>query len=136
MNVEQVELIRQSLVQVHPIADQIARSFYARLFEVTPVLRKLFPSDMDRQGAMLMTSLELAVSNLDDPASVLPALRALGDRHLSYGVRPEYYPLAKEAYLFALERHLGDTLTPAQKEAWEAAFDALTQAMIRVTETY
>ena len=135
MNVEQVELIRQSLIQVHPIADQIARSFYARLFEVTPILRGLFPGDMNRQGAMLMTSLELAVSNLDDPASVLPALRALGDRHLSYGVRPEYYPLAKEAYLFALEKHLGDTLTLAQKEAWEAAFDALTQAMIRVTET-
>jgi hypothetical protein len=64
MNVEQVELIRQSLIQVHPIADQIARSFYAHLFEVTPHLRNLFPGDMNRQGAMLMTSLELAVSNL------------------------------------------------------------------------
>jgi hemoglobin-like flavoprotein len=135
MNVEQVELIRQSLIQVHPIADQIARSFYAHLFEVTPHLRKLFSGDMNRQGAMLMTSLELAVSNLDDPASVLPAIQALGERHVSYGVKAEYYPLAKEAYLWALERHLGETLTPAVKEAWEMAFDALTQAMIHATET-
>jgi hemoglobin-like flavoprotein len=135
MNVEQVELIRQSLIQVHPIADQIARSFYAHLFEVTPHLQKLFPGDMNRQGAMLMTSLELAVSNLDDAANVLPAIQALGERHVSYGVRAEYYPLAKEAYLWALERHLGETLTSAVKEAWEMAFDALTQAMIRATET-
>jgi hemoglobin-like flavoprotein len=135
MNAEQVERIRHSLIEVHPIADQIARSFYAHLFEVTPHLRTLFPGDMNKQGAMLMTSLELAVSNLNDAASVLPAIQALGERHLTYGVRAEYYPLAREAYVWALERHLGETLTPALKEAWEAAFDALTQAMIRATET-
>lgn len=135
MNVEQVELIRRSLIQVHPIADQIAASFYARLFEVTPHLRKLFSGDMTRQGAMLMTSLELAVSSLDDPASILPAVQALGERHLSYGVKSEYYPLAREAYLWALEKHLGENFTPALKDAWAVAFDALTQAMIRVTDS-
>ena len=134
MNVEQVELIRHSLIQVHPIADQIAASFYARLFEVTPHLRKLFSGDMTRQGAMLMTSLELAVSSLDEPASILPAVQALGERHLSYGVKSEYYPLAREAYLWALEKHLGENFTPALKDAWAVAFDALTQAMIRVTD--
>ena len=135
MNVEQVELIRRSLIQVHPIADQIAASFYARLFEVTPHLRKLFSGDMTRQGAMLMTSLELAVSSLDEPASILPAVQALGERHLSYGVKSEYYPLAREAYLWALEKHLGENFTPALKDAWTVAFDALTQAMIRVTDS-
>lgn len=135
MNVEQVELIRRSLIQVHPIADQIAASFYARLFEVTPHLRKLFSGDMTRQGAMLMTSLELAVSSLDEPASILPAVQALGERHLSYGVKSEYYPLAREAYLWALEKHLGENFTPALKDAWAVAFDALTQAMIRVTDS-
>ena len=135
MNVEQVELIRRSLIRVHPIADQIAASFYARLFEVTPHLRKLFSGDMTRQGAMLMTSLELAVSSLDEPASILPAVQALGERHLSYGVKSEYYPLAREAYLWALEKHLGENFTPALKDAWAVAFDALTQAMIRVTDS-
>lgn len=134
MNAEQVELIRQSLIEVHPIADQIARSFYAHLFEVTPHLRKLFSGDMNRQGAMLMSSLQLAVSNLDDPASILPAIQALGERHVSYGVKAEYYPLAREAYLWALEKHLGEKFSPEQKEAWEEAFDALTEAMIRVTD--
>ena len=78
---------------------------------------------------MLMTSLELAVSNLDDPASVLPAIEALGERHVSYGVKAEYYPLAREAYLWALEKHLGDEFTPVLKDAWSAAFDALIQTM-------
>ena len=134
MKVEQLDLIRQSLIHVHPLADQIAKSFYARLFEVTPHLQKLFTGDMHRQGAMLMTSLELAVSNLDNPENILPAIQALGERHMSYGVKAEYYPLAREAYLWALEEHLGEKFTPALQKAWVEAFDALTEAMIRVTD--
>ena len=136
LKAEQLDLIRQSLLYVHPIAEQIAKSFYARLFEVTPHLQKLFTGDMHRQGAMLMTSLELAVSNLDDPENIMPAIQALGERHVSYGVKAEYYPLARQAYLWALEKHLGEQFTPALKEAWVAAFDALTEAMIRVTDSY
>ena len=134
MNVEQVELVRQSLIQVHPIADQIARSFYAHLFEVHPHLRKLFQGDMNRQGEMLMTSLELAVSNLDDPERILPAIRALGERHLSYGVKADDFPLSKEAYLWAMEKHLGEEFTPELEQAWAAAFDALLQIMIDAAE--
>jgi len=135
MNIEQVELIRHSLIQVRPIADRIAESFYARLFEVTPHLRKLFTGDMERQGTMLMTSLELAVSSLDDPDSILPSVKALGERHISYGVKAEYYPLAKEAYLWALENHLGDEFMPALKDAWGAAFDALVETMIGAADS-
>ena len=134
MNIEQVELIRNSLIQVRPIADQIAESFYASLFEVTPYLRKLFTGDMERQGTMLMTSLELAVSSLDEPDSILPSVKALGERHVSYGVKAEYYPLAKDAYLWALEKHLGNEFTPALKDAWGAAFDALVEAMISAAD--
>ena len=134
MNVEQVELIRNSLIHVHPIADKIAESFYAHLFELNPHLRKLFTGDMNRQGTMLMTSLELAVSSLDDPASILPSVRALGERHVSYGVRAEYYQLAKEAYLWSLEKHLGEEFTPELKDAWAAAFGALVAIMIKATD--
>ena len=129
MNIEQVALIRSSLLQVHPIADEIAGSFYARLFEIGPHLRKLFTGNMKRQGTMLMTSLELAVSSLDEPESVLPSVKALGERHMSYGVKAEYYPLAKEAYLWALERHLKDEFTPTLKSAWSEAFDTLIEVM-------
>jgi len=130
MNTEQFKLVQDSLIQVHPIADQVAESFYGRLFEISPHLRKLFMGDMKRQGAMLMTSLELAVSGLDNMESILPAVQALGERHVSYGVKAEYYPLATDAFLWALGHHLGDDFTPALWEAWAKAFDALVEAMI------
>jgi hemoglobin-like flavoprotein len=130
MNTEQFKLVQDSLIQVRPIADQVAESFYARLFMISPHLRKLFMGDMKRQGTMLMTSLELAVSGLDNMESILPAVQALGERHVSYGVKAEYYPLATDAFLWALGYHLGDDFTPALRDAWAKAFDALVGAML------
>ena len=129
MNREQAQLIRDSLIQVRPIADRIAESFYAHMFEIAPYLQKLFTGNMRTQGAMLMTSLELAVSSLDDMESILPAVQALGERHTSYGVKKEYYPYAKESFLWALEKHMKDEFSPTLKSAWSEAFDTLIGVM-------
>src|SRR5215217_1105075 len=111
MNREQVQLIRDSLIQVRPLADHIAESFYAHMFDIAPHLRKLFTGNMKTQGTMLMTSLELAVTSLNDLESIRPSVQALGERHISYGVKKEYYQYAKESFLWALEKHLEDRLT-------------------------
>ena len=133
MNTEQVQLVRDSLVDVRPLADKIAESFYAHMFEIAPHLRKLFTGNMKTQGTMLMTSLELAVSSLDDMESILPSVQALGERHVSYGVRKEYYPHAKESFLWALEKHLKDGFTPTLRSAWSEAFDTLIEVMSNST---
>ena len=134
MNMEQMQLVRNSLVHVRPMADEIAESFYAHLFEIAPHLRKLFTGNMKTQGAMLMTSLELAVSSFDDMESILPSVQALGERHVSYGVKKEYYSYAKESFLWALEKHLKDEFTPKVKSAWSEAFETLIGAMISAAD--
>ena len=85
---------------------------------------------MDRQGMMLMTSLSLAVSGLSNMDDILPSVRALGERHVSYGVKPEYFQPASESFIWALENHMGDQFTSALKEAWTLAFQSLTKAML------
>ena len=130
MKAEQLTLVLDSLVLVQPKADEIAKSFYTHLFEIAPVAKKLFTGDMDRQGAMLMTSLSLAVSGLSDMESILPSVRALGERHFSYGVKPEYFQPAIESFIWALEHHLGDQFNPALKDAWYSAFKSVADAML------
>jgi len=134
MNRDQVELIRNSLIQIRPLADKIAESFYSHMFEMAPYLQRLFTGNMRTQGAMLMTSLELAVSSMDNMDSILPSIQALGERHLSYGVKKEYYPYAKESFLWALEKHLQNQFTPELKNAWTQAFDTLINEMIRAAD--
>ena len=129
MKAEQLTLVLDSLVLVQPKADEIAKSFYIHLFEIAPVAKKLFTGDMEQQGAMLMTSLSLAVSGLSDMESILPSVQALGERHFSYGVKPEHFQPALESFIWALEQHLGERFTPALKDAWTMAFRSLTDAM-------
>jgi hemoglobin-like flavoprotein len=130
MKPEQLKLVLDSLILVQPRADEIAKSFYMHLFEIAPSTKKLFTGDMDRQGSMLMTSLSLAVSGLSDMESILPSVQALGERHFSYGVKPEHFQPALESFIWALEQHLGDQFTPALKDAWTMAFQSLTDAML------
>jgi nitric oxide dioxygenase len=129
MKAEELKLVLDSLTLVQSMADQVAKSFYKHLFEIAPETKKLFTGDMDRQGMMLMTSLSLAVSGLSNMEDILPSVRALGERHFSYGVKPEYFQPASESFIWALENHLGDQFTPALKEAWTLAFQSLTKAM-------
>ena len=129
MKADQLKLVLDSLAIIQPIADTIAKTFYAHLFEVVPGAQSLFTGDMDRQGAMLMTSLSLAVSGLSNTEDIQPSVQALGERHFTYGVKHEHYQPFADAFIWSLEKHLGSQFTPELKEAWTMAFQTLIETM-------
>ena len=135
MKAEELKLVLDSLTLIQPLSDRIAKSFYQHLFEIAPHTRRLFTGDMERQGAMLMTSLSLAVNGLSNMEETRPAIQALGERHYAYGVKLEYYEPAVDSFLWALEYHLEDNFTPALKDAWRAAFEALTTEMKQIYDS-
>ncbi len=87
----QIALVRANFAQVAPISAQAAALFYGRLFEIAPPLRDLFRGDMAEQGTKLMAMLATAVANLDRLDAIVPAVRALGARHATYGVQAADY---------------------------------------------
>lgn len=132
MKAEELKQVLDSLTLIQPLSDRIAKSFYEHLFEIAPHTRRLFTGDMERQGAMLMTSLSLAVNGLSNMEEAQPAIQALGERHYSYGVKLEFYEPAVDSFLWALEHHLEEAFTPSLKESWHSAFKALTDEMKKV----
>ncbi len=134
MNAQQIQLVQESFAKVRPIADQAAETFYQRLFEIAPSYRSMFKHDMKKQGAMLMSTLGLAVGSLDNLEAILPAVRSLGQRHAGYGVTAEHYLPVAEAFLWTLEYYLGEDYTPELKAAWVEAFMTLAGAMIEASE--
>jgi nitric oxide dioxygenase len=130
MTPEQVTLVQRSFAQVVPIADQAARLFYDRLFEVAPAVRPLFRGDMAQQGQKLMATLAAVIEGLSDLPRVLPAASALAKRHVSYGARPEHYAVVGETLLWTLERGLASQWTPQLAAAWTAAYTTLSDYMI------
>ena len=134
MNAEQIKLVQESFEKVRPIADQAAETFYQRLFEIAPSYRSMFKNDMRKQGAMLMSTLGLAVGSLNNLETILPAVQSLGRRHAGYGVTAEHYMPVAEAFLWTLEHYLGEDFTPELKDAWVAAYMTLAGEMIRAGE--
>ena len=96
--------MQQSFAKVAPISEQAAVLFYDRLFEVAPSVKAMFPADMTEQRKKLMGTLAVVVNGLGDLGSVLPAASALAKRHVSYGAKPEHYPVVGGTLLWTLEK--------------------------------
>jgi len=134
MNTQQIELVQASFEKVRPIADQAAGAFYQRLFKIAPHYRHMFKNDIRKQGAMLMSTLGLAVGSLNNLEKILPAVRALGQRHAGYGVTAADYQPVAEAFLWTLDHYLGEAFTPELKDAWVEAYTTLAGVMIEASE--
>lgn len=129
MTNEQIKLVQDSFRQVAPIAETAAQLFYARLFELDPDLELLFKGNLSEQGRKLMQMLGLAVNSLDRMDQLLPVVRSLGTRHVSYGVRDKDYDTVGQALLWTLGRGLGDAFTPDVEAAWSNVYATLASAM-------
>lgn len=129
MNAAQIRLVQDSFRQVTSIAEAAAELFYARLFELDPNLRPLFKSNMKEQGRKLMQMIGMTVKSLDKLEQFLPAVRALGVRHVAYGVRSEDYETVGQALLWTLKQGLGDAFTPKVEAAWAEVYATLAAAM-------
>ena len=130
MTPDQVKLVQQSFAKVAPISETAAVLFYARLFEIAPQVKAMFPADLTEQRKKLMATLAVVVNGLGNLESILPAASALARRHVSYGARAEHYPVVGAALLWTLEKGLGDAWTPETAAAWTAAYGALSGFMI------
>ena len=126
-----VELLEQSFDEIKPVANNFVASFYENLFTAHPEAKPLFDTtNMEVQKKKLLDSLVLVVENLRKPSVLDKALRGLGARHVKYGALPEHYPLVGEALLTTFEQYLKDKWTPNTKDAWIAAYGAISEMML------
>lgn len=129
MTPQDKQLVRETFALVLPIADQAAALFYDRLFTLAPHYRALFRHDMREQGKKLMQTIGLAVANLHNLETVVPAVQALGRRHAGYGVQPADYDVVGAALLWTLGQGLGSAFTPEAERAWTAVYGVLAATM-------
>jgi hemoglobin-like flavoprotein len=129
MTAEQKRLVRESFHSISDSTGPLALLFYARLFELDPNLRPMFHQDIVVQGRKLMSMLAAVVANLDDLDRLSPTLRAMGQRHIGYGVHPEHYREVKSALLWTFGQVLDTDFYPEVRAAWSAVIDAISTTM-------
>lgn len=131
----QRELVQASFAKVETIADDAAKLFYGRLFELDPDVKPLFKGvKMAEQRTKLMQTLAIAVKGLDRIDEIASAIQQLGVRHLDYGVTAAHYGTVGEALLWTLEQGLGPDFTDEVRGAWTAVYGLLSSVMIAAAE--
>lgn len=126
---QEIEHVQGTWAAVVPIADKAAELFYGRLFELAPELRPLFKTDMKDQGKKLMQMIGTAVAHLNKLGEVVPAVQALGKRHVGYGVQDSHYDTVGAALLWTLGQGLGDAFTDEVEAAWTKVYSTLATVM-------
>ncbi len=134
MNHQQVQLVQNSYESVKPISDVAADLFYGRLFELDPTLRHYFKGDLKEQKTKLMQTLAFVVAGLDKFDAIVPAVQALGERHVGYGIQPFHYETVGSALLWTLAQGLQEQFTTEVEQAWIAAYGLLATTMIEAAE--
>ena len=115
MTNKEIELVKASWANVVPISNLAAELFYGKLFEIDPALKSLFSDNLEEQGKKLMMMINTAVNGLDSPEQIVPAVKALGQRHADL--------------IWTLGQGLGDGFTDEVKNAWLNTYTLLACTM-------
>jgi hemoglobin-like flavoprotein len=130
-----LQAVETSFDLVAPRGDELMDVFYARLFETAPAVKPLFASaDLKRQKTMLLATLVLLRKSLRDLDAVLPKLRELGARHVSYGAQVPHYPVVGQVLIASMAEIAGAAWRPEYERAWSDAFAIVAGAMIEGAE--
>ena len=125
MTPAQALLVKTIWAKVMPMAEQAAAMFYDKLFELDPATE----GDMHEQRAKLTNTINTVVNALDQLEAIIPAVQALGKRHVAYGVKDEDYDTVGTTLLWTLERCLGEAFTEDVKNAWVTVYGVLAIIM-------
>lgn len=130
MTPDQINLVQSSFQRLGPHLPDMTTRFYEELFDRDPTLRPLFTTDMAEQRIRFMETLTEIVRAISDLDELLAHTRALGARHVGYGVRAAHYHTVGVVLLDALASVLGDTFDPATREAWTMAYSLVAETML------
>ncbi|MGF1513992.1 MAG: globin domain-containing protein [Elainellaceae cyanobacterium] len=126
-----IDRLETTFAQIKDHEKAFTAAFYDRLFADYPDVKPLFAhAQMQQQGEKLFKSLVFVVENLRQPAVLDNSLKALGTRHVKYGVLPSHYPMVGGALLKTFEAFLGPAWDAAAQQAWVKAYQAVTQIML------
>ena len=131
----QIELLESSFQAITPCGEAFVTAFYERLFTRFPQTRAFFAvTDMSEQRKKLQQSLALIVEHMQHPEVLGGMPRELGQRHVTYGVRPEHYPRVGAVLLETFADFLGKHWTRAHHDAWVKGYEAVSRLMVQGTQ--
>ena len=121
--------IRKNWALAVAAGDIVGTIFYAKLFEIAPEVRHLFPEIIDDQARKLLQTLNWIVDHLEDGEQLIATAEALAKRHVRYGVEESHYAAVGAALVETLRQGLGEDFSAEDEAAWVHVYGHLSKIM-------
>jgi nitric oxide dioxygenase len=128
LKVETVAIVKQTAPLIKENGEKITSRMYEILFTKYPETKELFKNAPENQYKILANAIFAYASNVDKVENLTQAVEKMAKKHVETNVKPEHYPLVKDALL----KSISEILNPPEKvlNAWEEAYDFLANVLI------
>ena len=125
-----VDTLRSSFALVAEREPQVTKRFYGIFCERYPQVKPMFSRNApEKQQEMLQQALVAVVEHLEDASWLDRELKAMGRKHVDYGVTSEMYDWVGECLLATLEDIAGEAWNDKLLGAWSDAYGAISGLM-------
>jgi len=104
---------------------------YDYLFYLLPDVKVLFPHDIDKQGRMLVSMINLILESFYNH-SLINKIKDLTIRHINYGVKLYHFYIMGEVLLYTLNEVLGEEFTEECFVAWKKIYSSMLRIIIPI----
>lgn len=132
-----VDTLRSSFDLVVERNPEVTSRFYEIFFERYPQVRPLFGKQRseETQAKMLTEALVAVLDHIEDAPWLEQQLKALGAKHVDYGVEDIMYDWVGECLIAAMAEVAGTDWTPNVEHAWVQAYGAISRLAMQGAES-
>lgn len=130
-----IAIVKSTIPAVAALGPRLTSHFYQRMFSHNPELKDIFNMSHQATGNQpeaLFSAVCAYASNLDNLAALGPAVEKIAQKHTSFAIRPDHYPIVGKHLLASIDEllHPGDEVLAA----WGKAYGVLAGIFVKREE--
>lgn len=128
-----IDLIKATAPVLQEHGETLTGHFYKRMFAHNPEVAPFFNPSNQRAGLQqkaLAAAICAYAANIDHLELLGGAVELIAQKHASYRILPEHYPIVGANLLASIKEVLGDGATDEVINAWKEAYEFLAEILI------
>lgn len=131
-NIKHLETLKRSYSLLKEHDAEIGRETYENMFRSHPELKAMFRNTSSIQGKKLIDAILFYCIEANNYELFYEKLDSIAHVHIHVGIKNEYYPYMKDAFISAVRSILTTEATDEIINAWRYGFDSLSNELIHI----
>lgn len=127
-----LELLSRTYSTIKEHSHEIGERTYKNMFADNSEIKHLFKNTPPEQAQRLIDTIIFFCEEVDNFTLIYEKLDKIAHIHIQHGVKNEYYPVMKKAFVKALCDTLGIDRSNKLVDAWSYGFDRLEEELIHI----